>query len=157
KENLFKQTSEDFKAVTLASYRWTSPILTLDELGLRAGDVVTLSADIQTNASNDRVSLRLDFIRADQTYHQKYGEYITFNGRYSVTGEIPSDAVSLRWRIYPRESYSGYTAYYAREKLEKGSVTSFTHTPYDIQPDTPDPTIYKTNISLPEPLRSVGD
>src|SRR5690606_2021443 len=37
------------------------------------------------------------------------------------------------------------------------SVTSFTHTPYDIQPDTPDPTIYKTNISLPEPLRSVGD
>lgn len=46
---------------------------------------------------------------------------------------------------------------YKDVKVELGSRTPYSQAPEEIQYNTQSPTLYKTNISLSEPLRSVGD
>ncbi|MDN6626278.1 MAG: tail fiber domain-containing protein, partial [Pisciglobus halotolerans] len=52
---------------------------------------------------------------------------------------------------------SGNVEIYKDVKVELGDYSPYSQAPEDILPDTKSDTIYKTNITLPEPLRSVGD
>lgn len=81
-------------------------------------------------------------------YHAKWN-------RVAVTGVAPKGAVGVALRVHPTRNG---TFWVSSPKLERGSsVTPWNEHPIDIEYNTQSPTIYKTNILLSEPLRSVGD
>lgn len=134
--NLLRNTKEEYTRVIVSTYGWLSPIYSLSELGLEAGDEITLSVNILTNAENDRVKLRFDYVKDDGSYiKDTSSEEIWKNGRYSFTGKIPEseNVTRIRWRIYPAEAYTGYRVDYAKVALVKGNkgLVDWTPAPED--------------------------
>lgn len=83
----------------------------------------------------------------------------------SATGDIKQNVwtrVYLTFNYVSGKRYGGLVHSdkqldYRNWKLEEGSFSPYSIIESEIQPNTPSPTSYKTNILLNEPLRSVGD
>ena len=75
----------------------------------------------------------------------------------SASFEVLDSSKATILRVYLSDGSSGKIAEMDWYKIEKGEGTSYSESLNTIPYDTKSPTLYKTNILLSEPLRSVGD
>lgn len=102
--------------------------------------------------------------------------YVYMNGQN--TGFLRNEVITTKWKrhhftfiaktdsmtgihMYPKlttnDGISYESLYLAEWKLEEGELSDYSESPLEISTDTYSNALYKTNILLDEPLRSVGD
>src|SRR5699024_6205689 len=163
--NYALDTSSQYKNETVLT--WQKPVterVYFKDVGLEIGDFVTLRMYIKVPKSEKYgICARINFYREDGTYTNKSGDYILpGNEGYSVvTFQIPTGTYVSVTGGADRQNAGNKDEgnfQYRNLKLEKGTkATDWTPAPEDVPYDTLENNLYKTNILLSEPLRSVGD
>ena len=161
--NLLPNSSSEEKLATLGI--WWSPLQTernlvpLEHYRVKVGDTITYKVFIKP--TDTTAWARTGCFYEDGGYSAHIGNKINVgdSGYSSVTFVVPKNSVKLTVAVdHGVAGTTGTKVYYKEEKLELGSTaTPYSQAPEDILPDAKSPTLYKTNITLPEPLRSVGD
>ncbi|WP_331640894.1 gp58-like family protein [Cerasibacillus sp.] len=137
--NLILNTSSNFRSVTVfqygASHLFRVPI---DSEKISHGDEVTFSVYIKDIPVGERVRLRLDWYRDDNTYGAATAPMSQFtdkNGRLTFATRIPNDTsyTNVRGRIMPDNWKNSYQIKIKEEQLEKGNkATDYSPAPEDM-------------------------
>lgn len=138
--NLLRDTSSEGTTISISEYGNTGHIGTLsfEQLGLKHGDVVTISSYISNIPEGLGIRLRFDWVRDDGTYGQDMGNQKVMSpdeGRISHTATIPNNReyTGLRIRFYPVNFEANFKVHVSEEKLEKGNkATDWSPAPEDI-------------------------
>ncbi|MGB3160396.1 MAG: phage tail spike protein, partial [Carnobacterium sp.] len=149
----------DGEILTIPSTRYVD----LMYIPLKKGEEVVISADVMYGSiskPNTTWALAQFYKNGTRAYYAwQTKSATTTSGEWErVVNRIvmPFDCdFSLGLRT---DNNTGDEIKFRRTKLEVNSIaTPYSQAPEDILPDTKSDTLYKTNITLPEPLRSVGD
>lgn len=152
--NLIPNTSAEWGNALVTSTVSFYGTYSLESLGLKAGDIVTWSVDY--DFGDYRLSLRIS------TTTNSIGPILTGSGAAYQTATIPSGATSLNLFLNNNGNngthIDNFNVMLRKSKLIIGTIkTAYSQAPEEIQYNTQTPTLYKTNILLAEPLRSVGN
>jgi len=137
--NLLLNSKTDFVTVEIGQWGYFDfTSVPIDGENVSHGDDITFSIYVKDIPDGEQLRLRVDWLRADNTY-----DYVTSSdifdreGRYSFTTNIPTDIsfTRIRARLHPLKWTDSYRIKYKHNKLELGSTpTPWTPAPEDYEP-----------------------
>lgn len=137
--NLLKGTKDEWIPMSVSQSAGFSKLVSLDSLGLHAGDPVVLSMRIKPSAAGKGLKVRLEFFESDTVRKSYTSSDIATdeNAVMFVRTIVPVGYSQLRYGLDANSTALTVTAstteYYRAAKLERGNIkTDWTPAPEDL-------------------------